>query len=362
MAENNRYSNTVLMNLFIIHGQCDKIIGRTCRKFNEMYPELPQMNIRKFKRIQNNFRDFGSTLKRSRNLPRPVTSNEENETNVLAYFYANPRSSIRSAEEDLGITFSSIQRILEKYNMHDYKFTSVQAMKPQDGPHRVEFCEMLLIRIQEDPHFLSKIIWTDESKFSKEGIFNRRNNHYWANENPHATRERGCQEKFSFNVFALLKDNEIRYLIYDEKLNSNKYLDILATVVEEFTDNLSLQDYRTCWYQLDGAPAHCTAEVTAALDRMFEDRWFRRLGPWNWPPRSPDITPLDFYLWGTLKEKVYQTPVHTREELENRVNQAFQDIDLQSLRKATCDGVNARILKCLEVDGQHFEHLLRKSL
>lgn len=67
MEDQNSYSNAVIMNLFILHGQCDKIIGRTCRKFNEIYPDLPKMNIKKFIRIQNNFRDFGSTLKAPKN-------------------------------------------------------------------------------------------------------------------------------------------------------------------------------------------------------------------------------------------------------------------------------------------------------
>lgn len=70
---------------------------------------------------------------------------------------------------------------------------------------------------------------------------------------------------------------------------------------------------------LDGAPAHCTAEVSSELYRMFDDRWFRRLGTLNFPLKFPDITPLDFYQWGTLKEKVYRSSIKTREELENRV-------------------------------------------
>lgn len=36
---------------------------------------------------------------------------------------------------------------------------------------------------------------------------------------------------------------------------------------------MSLEEYRSCWYQLDGAPAHCTAAVTLELDRIFDDRW-----------------------------------------------------------------------------------------
>ena len=116
--------------------------------------------------------------------------------------------------------------------------------------------------------------------------------------------------------------------IYDKNLTSRKYLQILTTFVENFVDNLPLTQYRNIWYQLDGAPAHCTAEVSVELRRIFEDRWFRRLGPWNWPARSPDLTPLDFYLWDTLKDIVYKTPVNSREDLEDRVNRAFQSLDI----------------------------------
>lgn len=359
MEENNNYSNTVLMNLFVLHGQCDKIISRTCRRFNEMYPNLPSMNNKKFKRIQSNFQNFGSSLKVTRNLPRTVTSNQENEINVLAFFHAYPQSSIRCAKEDLGLTYYCVQEILSKHNMHDYKFTKVQFLKPEDFPQRVLFCESLIVHIQEDPQFFQKIIWSDESKFSREGIFNRKNIHYWAEQNPHVTRDSAFQEKFGFNVFCLMMDDKIRYLMYDENLTSRKYLEVLTTFVENFVDNLPLAQYRSSWYQLDGAPAHCTAEVSAEIRRIFEDRWFRRLGPWNFPARSPDLTPLDFYLWGTIKEIVYKTPVNSREELEYRVNRAFQSLDADELRLTTSNGVNTRILKCLDVNGQHFEHLLK---
>lgn len=156
MADNNNYTNAVLMDLFFIHGQCYKNISRTCREFNAKYPNLPQMNNRKFIRVQNNFIHFGSSLKAPKNLPRPVTSDEVNEINVLAYFHANPQQSIRSAVQDLGLSYSSVQRILANHKMHDYKFTRVQALKPQDCPQRAEFCEMLLVHTQEDPNFLKK--------------------------------------------------------------------------------------------------------------------------------------------------------------------------------------------------------------
>jgi hypothetical protein len=35
-------------------------------------------------------------------------------------------------------------------------------------------------------------------------------------------------------------------------------------------------------------------------------QWIGRRGAVEYPPRSPDLTPLDFYLWGTLKDMAYR--------------------------------------------------------
>uniref|UniRef100_A0A2H1WMQ9 SFRICE_037792 n=1 Tax=Spodoptera frugiperda TaxID=7108 RepID=A0A2H1WMQ9_SPOFR len=46
----------------------------------------------------------------------------------------------------------------------------------------------------------------------------------------------------------------------------------------------------------DGAPLHVVRSVRERLSVMLEDRWIGRLGPQAWPPRSPDLTPLDFFV------------------------------------------------------------------
>jgi hypothetical protein len=42
-----------------------------------------------------------------------------------------------------------------------------------------------------------------------------------------------------------------------------------------------------------------------------------------WPPRSPDLTPLDYYLWGAMKGAVYKDNPHTllepKEEIANLI-------------------------------------------
>ena len=73
----------------------------------------------------------------------------------------------------------------------------------------------------------------------------------------------------------------------------NKFL---FTKIEE-------EDISNIWLQQDGATSH-TAEATLDVLRpVFEDRIISRRADDVWPPRSCDLTPLDYYLWGAVKYK-----------------------------------------------------------
>jgi len=62
------------------------------------------------------------------------------------------------------------------------------------------------------------------------------------------------------------------------------------------------------------------------LDAIFPNRWIGRDGPTPWPPRSPDITPLYFFLWRYVKDKVFSTPVPDITNLKARITDAFAKI------------------------------------
>jgi len=62
------------------------------------------------------------------------------------------------------------------------------------------------------------------------------------------------------------------------------------------------------------------------LDAVFPNRWIGRAGPTPWPPRSPDITHLDFFLWGYVKDKLFSTPVTDITNLKARITDAFVTI------------------------------------
>ena len=79
-------------------------------------------------------------------------------------------------------------------------------------------------------------------------------------------------------------------------------------------------------FQKGGAPPHWGSHVRQFLDAAFPNRWIGRDGPTPWPPRSPDITPLDFFLWGYVKDKAFSTPVPDITNLKARITDVFATI------------------------------------
>jgi hypothetical protein len=80
-----------------------------------------------------------------------------------------------------------------------------------------------------------------------------------------------------------------------------------------------LEVCREMWFQHDGTPADCTNVVLGYWDEIFGNRWIGRGVPIIWPPRSPDLTPLDFCLCGYMQSLVYETPVETQHDLVGRI-------------------------------------------
>ncbi|ERL93783.1 hypothetical protein D910_11069 [Dendroctonus ponderosae] len=66
-------------------------------------------------------------------------------------------------------------------------------------------------------------------------------------------------------------------------------------------DNVDLETWRNVqWFQHDGAPPHNFSQVRNHLDVTFPGAWIGRNGPILWPPRSPDLSPLDFFWCGAV--------------------------------------------------------------
>ena len=118
-------------------------------------------------------------------------------------------------------------------------------------------------------------------------------------------------------------------------------------------DQLDDDELRNGYFQQDGATCHASNESMTEFESYFDDRIISKA---LWPPRSPDLSPPDFFLWGALKGKAYANKPRTIQELENirREIAAISDDVLQ----ATFANMKRRVQLCLDSGGEHFQHLL----
>ncbi|GFY32167.1 transposable element Tc3 transposase [Trichonephila clavipes] len=82
---------------------------------------------------------------------------------------------------------------------------------------------------------------------------------------------------------------------------------------------LNNHDVQDLWFQQDGATCHTARATIDLLKDTFGDRPISRFGPVNWPPRSCDLTQLDYFLWGYVKSLVYADKPQTLDHLEDNI-------------------------------------------
>ncbi|GFS73717.1 putative transposase [Trichonephila clavipes] len=106
-----------------------------------------------------------------------------------------------------------------------------------------------------------------------------------------------------------------------------------AMITNFFIPELNNHDVQELWFQQDGATCHTARATIDLLKDTFGDRLISRFGPVNWPPRSCDLTPLDYFLWGYVKSLVYADKPQTLDHLEDYIRRVIADIRPQMLEK-----------------------------
>ena len=80
-------------------------------------------------------------------------------------------------------------------------------------------------------------------------------------------------------------------------------------------------DFERQWFQQDGATPHTATATIQHLKEMFGEKVISKKTTFPWAPRSPDLSPLDFFLWGYCKENVYQNNPQSIPELMRSVEE-----------------------------------------
>lgn len=351
------FTNEEAFDMLRIYFQCFENAAIASRQYALRYPLRRHHSRMVFRRLALRLRQHGQvqptpTLRRNRRVRR-----EDNIINVLAYIHADPHLSIREISRDLGISYGSVQKILMDFKMHPYHIVIHQALNDTDFERRLDYCYWLRDFIRENHHILSQILWTDEASFCSNGRVNLHNMHYWSDTNPHWLREDYQQGRWSVNVWCgVINGAIIGPHIFNGNLTGDMYLNFLFNDLPGLLENVPLEVRRNMWFQQDGCPAHYSRNVQDFLNRHFPNRWIGRGSLFFWPPRSPDLTCLDFYLWGRIKDLVYKTRPTTREDMIVRIQNAINIIPRAEI-EAAVNSTLKRLDQCVQNNGQHFEHL-----
>lgn len=111
------------------------------------------------------------------------------------------------------------------------------------------------------------------------------------------------------------------------------------------------------WFQQDGATSHTTQANRALLQEKFPGRIISRLADVNWPPRSCDLTPLDFFLWGYAKDRVYANSPQTLDDLKGNIREVMAE-KLPEMWRKVIENYLKRIKFCKKSRGGHLNDIL----
>ena len=285
--------------------------SETVRQFKVKYPGLGTLSPSTVLRTVKRFYDTGGTDDRKRSGRRRSGRSPVNIQAIDRKINDDPELSLRRISCATDIPYSTVRTIVRKdLKMKAYRSRMVQELKEGDHEKRVEWAEEWLEKVEYNNEYEENILWTDEAIFKLNGKVNIHNAITWAKTNPRKTVDRAYKKEGIMVWCGLLNDEIIGPYFFEQGTVTGKsYLGMLKRLWPYLQSSLDEDKIEEIIFQQDGAPSHYFHEVTEWLNNTFEDRWMGRGGPIPWPARSPDLTPLDFWLWGYLKGIVYaQSP------------------------------------------------------
>lgn len=213
--------------------------------------------------------------------------------------------------------------------------------------------------VENDDAFFHRLIFSDECTFHISGKVNRHNVRIWGTENPRASLQH-IRDSPKVNVFCAVSREKVYgpFFFHEVSVTGVIYLDMLhewlMPQLQEDSDNFI--------FVQDGAPPHWHSQVRNYLDERLPGRWIGRASEENmvykrWPPRSPDLTPCDYFLWGYVKDKVFVPPLPVDiDDLKQRITNALATVDRHMLARVW-EEFDYRVDICRVTNGAHIEHL-----
>lgn len=313
----------------------------------------------------NNLEQTGSTSKKRGGSAKTVRT-PQNIATVQQALLKSPRRSAKQHALRLGISNTSVRRILHKdLNFHPYKIQIVQSLKPTDNQKRLQFCEEMARRLEENVDQVNNLWMSDEAHFHLSGFVNKQNFRYWSEENPGAIHEKPLHAE-KVTVWCAMSARGIIGPFFFEDINGSavtvnsvRYVAMIQNFLTPQLARFAVNEHSM--FQQDGATSHTARVAMNAVKALFPGGVISRNGDIPWPPRSPDLTACDFFLWGYLKTRVFQNdPPRTIAALKQRIRHEIEGIPVNMLQNVMRN-FQARLQQCIDSNGGHLANVIFKK-
>ena len=337
------------------------------------------------KAMLEKFRSTG-TLKDKQRPGRKKTRDDNLVATVGAFFHINQEASINTflREFDFCVSRSTVWRILKiDLQWKPFRPRRVHKLLPGDDIRRYWCLDAFFKKLNDDPTFITKIIWSDECIFKLNGNIATNNVVHWARENPHFTFERSTNRSGVMVFAAISVIGLVALAFFDEtdanrnkknhnSVNKQSYTEILEKqLIPEISQMFPQQEV---FFMQDGASAH---RIPVVLNQLFSNRWLGNANhgaPLIWPSRSPDLTPMgkfylwfaspffsllfqDFSFWGVLRQRVFKRSPHSIDQLKNYICEEARSLPLEYFMKTCNQQVLVRWIECKRSSGKTIENM-----
>ena len=270
----------------------------------------------------------------------------------------SPKRSARRQALALQMSDRSVRRILHKdLKFHPYKIMIVQKLLQGDFAQRRQFCESILEILNEE----MVIMMSDEAHFQLDGTVNKQNCRYWSSENPQVLHQRPLHSQKVTVWCGVAQFGIIGPYFFEEDnstvtVTSARYIEMLNRFLlpELRRRRVNMQQI---WFQQDGATAHTARASMQVLCDIFPQHLISRFGDIHWPPRSPDLSICDYFLWGYLKSKVYLNKPRNIQELKEFIRVEIANVDEEMLGRAM-KNFEVRLRECIQKEGRHLTDII----
>lgn len=311
------------------------VTARTVRRWQQLYRKTGKIDLRKPPGRPRIVRTRGLIQKVKNRLAR------------------KPRQSVRKLGQSLGVSKGTMARIVkEDLHLYAYRITTQPNLDDAAKNRRIQFAYWVRRWLRKQQ--METILFSDEKYFSIDGIFNRQNDRVYALNRQDADSAGGTRRivKFPKKIMVWLgaTKNGLTTPIFfkpGETLTHENYIDVVLPHALSEGHRLLGGHFI---YQQDGATPHRHRKSQAWCAQNFPQFIEEK----TWPPNSPDLNVLDYYVWDAIGNNIQWNKVHNYITLGEEVKKGVAKVSQTHLARSVLSW-SRRIHSLLRTKGAYIK-------